>query len=62
MSVAFFGTGLLGSGFVHHLLASGTSVTVWNRTAARAEPLAREGARLAATPAEAAAGAKRIHL
>jgi 3-hydroxyisobutyrate dehydrogenase len=62
MRIAFLGTGLLGSGFVHHLLATGSSVAVWNRTAARAAPLASAGAQVAASPAEAAAGAERIHL
>jgi 3-hydroxyisobutyrate dehydrogenase len=62
MRIAFLGTGLLGSGFVHHLLATTGSVTVWNRTPARTEPLAAAGARVAASPAAAAAGAERIHV
>lgn len=62
MRIAFFGTGLLGTGFVRHLLTTTGTVTVWNRTAAKAAPLAAAGARLAATVAEAAAGADRIHL
>lgn len=62
MRIAFLGTGLLGSGFIRHLLATTGVVTVWNRTAVRAEPLVAAGARLAATPAEAAADAERIHL
>jgi 3-hydroxyisobutyrate dehydrogenase len=60
--VAFLGTGLLGSGFVHGLLARGTSVTAWNRTAAKAEALAGAGARVAATAADAVRGARRVHL
>lgn len=62
MRIAFLGTGLLGSGFIHHLLATTGVITVWNRTAARAQPLAAAGARLAATPADAARDAERIHL
>jgi 3-hydroxyisobutyrate dehydrogenase-like beta-hydroxyacid dehydrogenase len=60
--VAFLGTGLLGSGFVHGLLARGTSVTAWNRTAAKAEALASAGARVAASAADAVRGARRVHL
>ena len=62
MSVAFLGTGLLGSGFVEGLLAGGSTVHVWNRTAARAAPLVTKGATLAGTPAEAVIGAERVHL
>lgn len=60
--ITFLGTGLMGSGFVHALLARGEQVTVWNRTRAKAEALASVGARVADTPAEAAAGAERVHL
>ncbi|HTE56770.1 MAG TPA: NAD(P)-binding domain-containing protein [Kofleriaceae bacterium] len=62
MGIAFLGTGLLGSGFVQHLLATHESVAVWNRTAARAEPFAAAGARIASSPADAVAGADRVHL
>lgn len=62
MSIAFLGTGLLGSGMVQRLLTSGGPVAVWNRTAARAAPLAGAGARVAGSPADAVAGAERIHL
>lgn len=60
--IAFLGTGLLGSGFVHAALARGERVTVWNRTIAKARLLEAEGARVAATPAEAVRGAARVHL
>jgi 3-hydroxyisobutyrate dehydrogenase len=60
--VAFLGTGLLGSGFVHGLLARGTSVTAWNRTAAKADALASAGARVATSAADAVRGARRVHL
>lgn len=62
MRIAFLGTGMLGSGFVHHLLATTAGVTVWNRTPGKAAPLEAAGARLAATPADAARDADRIHL
>jgi 3-hydroxyisobutyrate dehydrogenase len=40
-----------------NLLRAGVAVRAWNRTAERAKPLEADGAVLAATPAEAAAGA-----
>lgn len=60
--IAYLGTGLLGGAFVEAALGRGEQVTVWNRTAARAEALEAFGARVAATPAEAARGAARVHL
>src|SRR3954466_7553857 len=60
--VAFLGTGLLGSGMVRHFLKAGTPVTVWNRTAAKAQALAAAGAIVAASGAGAAGGADHIHV
>lgn len=61
--VALLGTGLLGSAFADGLLSrGGIELTVWNRTRAKAEPLAALGARVADTPAEAVRGAERVHL
>ena len=60
--VAVLGTGLLGSGMVENLLRKGETVAVWNRSAAKAQPLVDKGATAAATPAEAVAGADRVHL
>jgi len=61
--VALLGTGLLGSAFAEGLLARrGTELTVWNRTRAKAEPLASQGARVADSPADAVRGAERVHL
>ncbi|MER5306113.1 NAD(P)-dependent oxidoreductase [Streptomyces lasiicapitis] len=51
--VAFLGLGHMGAPMAHRLLAAGHPLTVWNRTAAKAEPLVAAGARLAATPADA---------
>ena len=62
MKIAFFGTGLMGSGFVRRLRASGHEVNVWNRSAAKARALEAHGARAFADPAAALAGAERIHL
>ena len=56
-SVALLGLGTMGSGMAHNLLKAGFALTVYNRTAAKAEALAAAGARVAASPAEAAEGA-----
>jgi 3-hydroxyisobutyrate dehydrogenase len=58
--VAFLGLGRMGSGMASRLLAAGHAVTVYNRTAARAEPLVRAGAALARTPREASEGAAAV--
>ena len=57
---AFLGLGKMGSGMAGCLLAAGHEVRVWNRSAERAAPLAAEGATVAASPAEAAAGADAV--
>ncbi|MBI4922696.1 MAG: NAD(P)-dependent oxidoreductase [Devosia nanyangense] len=55
--VAFIGLGIMGSPMARHLKAHGHEVTVYNRTAARAEQwVAANGGSLAPTPREAAAG------
>jgi 3-hydroxyisobutyrate dehydrogenase len=56
--VAFLGMGIMGTPMARNLLRAGFDVTVWNRTMAKAEALAAEGAKVAATPAEAADGAE----
>jgi len=61
-SIAFLGTGALGSGFVKAACERGWEVVVWNRTHEKAEALAEAGARVASTPAEAVEGAARVHL
>lgn len=60
--IAFLGTGLLGAAFAEAAAARGDTVTAWNRTAAKAQALARFGVKAAASPAEAVRGASRIHL
>ena len=47
---------------VKHFLKSGTQVTVWNRTEAKARELEAFGASVATTPAAAVDGADRIHI
>lgn len=56
MNVALLGTGLMGSRMAVNLLRAGHEVAVWNRTPEKATPLADDGARVAATPAEAVVG------
>ena len=56
--VAFLGLGVMGHPMAGHLARAGHGVTVYNRTAAKAEAWATEyGGKHAATPAEAADGA-----
>jgi 3-hydroxyisobutyrate dehydrogenase len=61
-NVAFIGTGLLGSAMVEGMLKRGDSVTVWNRTEAKARALESAGAKVAASPGEAVHGADRVHM
>jgi 3-hydroxyisobutyrate dehydrogenase-like beta-hydroxyacid dehydrogenase len=56
MNVGFLGLGQMGRGIAGNLVKAGHTVTVWNRTDGRADELKSAGARVAATPAEAAAG------
>ena len=55
--IAVLGLGLMGGGMARQLLAAGFDVTVWNRSADKATALGQAGARIAATPADAAMGA-----
>jgi 3-hydroxyisobutyrate dehydrogenase len=52
--VAILGLGTMGIGMAKNLLKAGYSVTAYNRTRARAEPLEAEGAKIADTPKDAA--------
>jgi 3-hydroxyisobutyrate dehydrogenase len=57
-TVAFLGLGVMGHPMAGHLARAGHRVTVYNRTAAKAQAWAAEhGGRAAPTPREAAAGA-----
>ncbi|MCA0243869.1 MAG: NAD(P)-dependent oxidoreductase [Proteobacteria bacterium] len=57
--VAFLGLGVMGHPMAGHLARAGHRVTVYNRTAAKAEAWVREyGGASAATPREAAQGAE----
>ena len=56
--LAFLGLGVIGAPMAGHLQKAGHDVTVYNRTAAKAEAWAKaQGGKMAATPREAAAGA-----
>jgi 3-hydroxyisobutyrate dehydrogenase len=54
--VAFIGLGKMGLGMASRLLAAGHQLNVYNRNAARADPLVRRGARICATPGAACRG------
>ncbi|AJY76316.1 NAD(P)-dependent oxidoreductase [Paenibacillus beijingensis] len=56
MKAAVVGLGNMGLPMASNLLKAGFEVKVYNRTASRAEPLLKQGARLAETPADAARG------
>ena len=52
--VGFIGLGIMGAPMAANLLKAGFQVTVWNRTAGRAESLLAAGASLASSPREVA--------
>ena len=52
--IGYIGLGIMGSAMAANLLKARFRLTVWNRTAARCEPLVRLGATAAASPADVA--------
>jgi len=58
----FLGTGLLGSAFVKAMLERGDQVRVWNRTTAKAEKLASDGAEVCRDLGIAVAESDLIHI
>jgi 3-hydroxyisobutyrate dehydrogenase-like beta-hydroxyacid dehydrogenase len=58
MNIAFIGLGNMGSAMATNLLKAGHTLSVYNRSRARADELKPLGARVANTPGEAAAGAE----
>ncbi|WP_037151630.1 NAD(P)-dependent oxidoreductase [Rhizobium freirei] len=56
MKVGFIGLGQMGSAMATNLIKAGHEVTVYNRSRDKAEALAGEGAKVAATVAEACGG------
>ena len=53
-SIGFIGLGIMGQPMALNLLKAGHKLTVYNRTAEKAEPLKQAGAQVASTPAAAA--------
>jgi 3-hydroxyisobutyrate dehydrogenase len=53
-AIGWIGTGRMGARLVERLLAGGCDVAVWNRTAAKAEPLAALGATVVGAPSDLA--------
>jgi 3-hydroxyisobutyrate dehydrogenase-like beta-hydroxyacid dehydrogenase len=60
--VSVIGLGVMGTALAKALLTGGHEVIVWNRTPARAEALAADGAKVAASSAEAMAAADLVIL
>jgi 3-hydroxyisobutyrate dehydrogenase len=59
--ITFLGLGVMGYPMAGHLVAAGHSVTVYNRTTAKAEAwVAQHGGALGKTPADAAEGAEMV--
>jgi len=58
LKIGFAGLGAMGMGIVPRLLAAGHTVTGWNRTKSKAEPLFKLGMRWADSPREIAAGSE----
>ena len=52
-NVALLGTGLMGFPMARNLAQAGVPVTVWNRTQAKADPLAAHGANVVGKPSDA---------
>ncbi|AMO98046.1 NAD-dependent glycerol-3-phosphate dehydrogenase family protein [Collimonas arenae] len=61
-TIAFLGTGLLGSAFAEAAAKRGDTVTAWNRSIDKVQALAQFGVKAAATPADAVRGASRVHI
>ena len=59
--IGFLGAGVMGGAMIRNLLGGGHEVCVYNRTLEKARALEADGATLAATPREAAAGADAIY-
>ncbi|HTW80196.1 MAG TPA: NAD(P)-dependent oxidoreductase [Terracidiphilus sp.] len=60
MRIGFLGLGKMGTPMALRLIGAGHELAVWNRTEGKTEPLLREGAIAAATPAEAELGADAV--
>ncbi len=56
--IGFLGTGIMGGHMARRLCEAGHTMTAWNRTRAKAEPLSAQGARIADSPTTAVEGAE----
>ncbi|MGH2718395.1 MAG: NAD(P)-dependent oxidoreductase [Actinomycetota bacterium] len=59
-TLGFCGLGQMGAAMATRLIEAGHNLTVWNRSPAKAEPLAAAGAKVARTPAETAGSAEAV--
>ncbi len=60
MHIGVAGLGAMGAAVAARLLEVGHQVTVWNRSAGKAKPLADAGAKVAATPADVASACEAV--
>lgn len=60
--IGFVGIGLMGLPMCQRLLAAGHSLSIWNRSPVKCQPLVQQGALQVATPAELAAASDVIML
>jgi 3-hydroxyisobutyrate dehydrogenase len=60
-SIGWIGLGRMGEPMAEYLVKAGNKVSIWNRTRAKAEPLAKLGAKIVETPA-ALAGSEIVFL
>src|SRR5215472_2215635 len=58
--IAFLGTGIMGAPMAANLIKAGFKAAVWNRTRSKTDPLAVQGARVAAGPVDCVKGADYI--
>jgi 3-hydroxyisobutyrate dehydrogenase-like beta-hydroxyacid dehydrogenase len=56
MRIGFLGLGTIGEPIANNLRKAGHDLTVWNRTAAKADHIVSKGGKLARTPRECASG------
>jgi 3-hydroxyisobutyrate dehydrogenase-like beta-hydroxyacid dehydrogenase len=61
LSVGFIGLGIMGQPMAMNLLTGGYRLTVYNRSAQKADPLRAAGAKVAASPADAARDADFVY-
>lgn len=60
LTVSVLGTGIMGAAMARNLARAGHAVRVWNRSRAKAEPLAADGAHVAGSPEEAVRDRKSV--